>query len=133
MVIRAFSPDPSSNFAMEKKKEQLFPESEELVSEATFQNLSNEIRRCFPTFVASVFADQNGFVIHADGADQMDENLLALSAICKKRKILDLSEYHKISRPLNKNVQLMVLLNKSRENYLKFGQFEKMLAEKNPV
>lgn len=104
-----------------------------LVNLNMFNEFSNEIRKCFPTFVASVVADRHGFIIHADTKVELDENLLALSAICKTRKFLDLSNYHKIYRRLSKNVKLMVLLDKSRENFLRYGKFEDVVNHKNPV
>ncbi len=117
MVIRTLSPSSMTS-------------SKSLLNEQSLQGLSDEIRHCFPTFVGSVVADKHGFLIHSDLTEKMDENLLALSAVCTDRNLLDLSQYHKIIKPLNKNMRLMVLLDKSRENYLKYGQFEKVITEK---
>ena len=97
------------------------------------QEFSNQIKECFPTFVASVITDYHGLPMFLESKEQFDENLLALTTICKDRQLLDLSNYHKIIRPLSKNVRLMVILNKSRMNYTKYGEFENIIAQKNPV
>ena len=106
------------------------------INEQMLQKFSSKIRACFPTFVASVMADRHGFVIHAekgDNVDEFDEDMLALTTICEKRKIMDLSHYHKLIKPLNKNVKLLVLLEKSRINYVKCGEFEEILRKENPL
>ena len=141
MSTLCFSMAIESNYHSSANPENLFsaPNSEipkgkeHLVNTHMFQQFSDEIHHCFPSCVATVVGDRNGFLIHADSKIHMDENLLALSAICKTRKILDLSKYHKIMKPLSKNVHLLVLLNKSRQNYLKYGQFEQLVQQKNPV
>ena len=99
----------------------------DLVNEQMLAHFSSKIKACFPTFVASVVTDLDGFPIHADVQNKFDENLLALSAVVNKRRIIDTSSYHRLVRPLNKNTKLLVLLEKSRENYANVGQFEEII------
>ena len=112
----------------------IFPQKEgKLINEHMLQEFSNHLKRCFPTFVASVITLNNGLPVFLESKEKFDENLLALTAICQDRQLLDLSNYHKIIRPLSKNVRLLVILNKSRTNYSNYGEFENILAQKNPI
>ncbi|XEO76447.1 hypothetical protein WKT22_01471 [Candidatus Lokiarchaeum ossiferum] len=104
-----------------------------LVDEQMLDQFSSKIKACFPTFVASVVTDMDGFPLHADVGNSMDENLLALSAVVSKRRIIDVSGYHRLVRPLNKNTRLLVLLEKSRENYANVGIFEEIVKNENPL
>lgn len=104
-----------------------------LVDEQMLEHFSSRIKACFPTFVASVVTDMNGFPLHADVSNSMDENLLALSAVVSKRRIIDVSSYHRLVRPLNKNTRLLVLLEKSRDNFANVGLFEEIVKNENPL
>jgi hypothetical protein len=104
-----------------------------LLNSQMLQTLSDNIKNVFPTFVASVVADKHGFLLHSESKKKLDHNLLALTAICKDRKIIDLSNYHKLIKPLSKEINLLVLLSKSRENYKKYGKFESIIQKNNPL
>ena len=94
-----------------------------------------EIEGIFPNMVAGVITDRHGFPMATNmkpTPKPLDEELLALSAV-SDRKLLDLSDYHKVVRPLSHNVRLMVLLEKTYANLHRFKAFNRMLEEKNPI
>jgi hypothetical protein len=104
-----------------------------LVDAQTLESFTNRIKECFPTYIASVITDKHGLVIHSQLPPSMDENMLALSAICRERSFLDLSKYQKIIRPLSQHVKIIVLLDKSRQNYLDVFKFYQLLQNENPI
>lgn len=114
-------------------EEHLNEENQDLVNEQMLARFSSKIKGCFSTYVASVVTDMHGFPIHADVLNSMDENLLALSAVAGKRRIIDTSNFHRLIRPLNKNACLLVLLEKSRDNYANIGKFEDVVKNANPI
>ena len=104
-----------------------------LVSKQMLDSFTKKIKNIFPTFVATVVTDKHGFPMHSEILNSLDENLLALSAVVNKRKIIDLSDYHSLIRPLSKNVKILLLLEKSWENYKKYYEFENILRTENPI
>ena len=94
---------------------------------------TDRIKDCFPSYIASVITDRHGLVIHSELPPSMDENMLALSAICRERSFLDLSQYQKIIRPLSHQVKIIVLLDKTRQNYRDVLRFYQLLQNENPI
>ena len=109
------------------------PDSKELLNEHILQDFTNKIKNCFPTYVAAVMADRHGFLVHSEINNSLDENMLALTAVAGKRKLLKLSKYHSIVRSLSRNVKLLVLLKKSHRNYAHFGHFDEVVKKENPI
>ncbi|RLI62722.1 MAG: hypothetical protein DRO88_11470 [Promethearchaeia archaeon] len=97
-----------------------------LLTRHMLQKFTKSIKQCFPTCVATVMADPHGFPIYSEIETGMDENLLALSAVEERRKFLDLHEYHKIVKPVGKDIRLLILLKKARQNYVHYGTFERI-------
>jgi len=104
-----------------------------LIDAQTLESFTNRIKECFPTYIASVITDKHGLVIHSALPPSMDENMLALSAICRERNFLDLSKYQKIIRPLSHQVKIIVLLDKSRQNYVDVLRFYQLIQNENPI
>lgn len=103
-----------------------------LLNHQMLRNFANKIKNCFPTCVATVLADENGFPVFSEIEENLDENLLALSAIEERRKFLDLTNYHKIVKPLGNDIRMLILLKKARENYVNYGTFERTLKREGP-
>jgi hypothetical protein len=108
------------------------PASKQILSESVLANFTQKIKSCFPTYVGAVVADRHGFLVHSELPNHLDKDLVALSTIAPGRTIVDLSKFHKIIKPLSRNVRLMVLLEKSRDNYKHYYEFEKTVME-NPL
>ena len=108
------------------------PASKSLLSETVLMNFTHKIKSCFPTYVGAVVTDKHGFLVHSELPMDLDKEMVALSTVAPGRTIVDLSKYHKIIKPLSRNVRLMVLLEKSRENYKQYFEFEK-LVKNNPL
>ena len=108
------------------------PASKQILSKSVLVNFTQKIKSCFPTYVGAVVADRHGFLVHSELPNHLDQDLVALSTIAPGRTIVDLSKFHKIIKPLSRNVRLMVLLEKSRENYKHYYEFEKTVME-NPL
>ena len=108
------------------------PASKTLLSETVLANFTQKIKLCFPSYVGAVVTDKHGFLVHSELPTDLDKEMVALSTVAPGRTIVDLSKYHKIIKPLSRNVRLMVLLEKSRENYKQYFEFEK-LVKNNPL
>ncbi|WP_457559263.1 hypothetical protein [Candidatus Harpocratesius sp.] len=96
-----------------------------LLTRQMLQKFTHSIKKCFPTCVATVLTDPHGFPVYSEIEADLDENLLALSAIEERRKFLDLHEYHKIIKPVGKEIRMIILLKKARQNYVHYGNFER--------
>jgi hypothetical protein len=107
-----------------------------LVDSRMLSNFITEIKNVFPSMVAGVIADKHGFLMHSEWNQmktrKLDEELLALSAV-SNRRLLDLSNYQKVVRPLGMNAKLLVLLEKTNVNLHKFKQFNQVVKDKNPI
>ena len=105
-----------------------------LLNHQMLQKFAHKIKNCFPTCVATVLADAHGFPLYSEIEEGLDENLLALTAIAgHNRHFLDLSQYHKIIKPVGADIQMIVLLKKARENYVQYGTFERLIKGENLV
>ncbi len=105
-----------------------------LLNRQMLQKFTSKIKNCFPTCVATVLTDSHGFPLYSEIEDGLDENLLALTAIAgHNRRFLDLSQYHKIIKPVGADIQMIILLKKARENYVKYGTFEQLIKGANPI
>lgn len=100
-----------------------------LITRQMLQKFTQSIKKCFPTCVATVLADPHGFPVYSEIETGMDENLLALSAVEERRKFLDLQDYHKIVKPVGKDIRMIILLKKARQNYVHYGTFERTFKE----
>ncbi len=114
-------------------KPEFTEKSSHLVNKQMLESFTKKIKEIFPTFVATVVTDRHGFLMHSEIHNSLDENLLALHAVANKRKIVDLSNYHSLIRPLSRNVKLLLLLEKSWDNYKKYYEFETFLRVENPI
>jgi hypothetical protein len=104
-----------------------------LVNSQMLEQFMGEVKQIFPSMIAGVIADRHGLVMHSKiESPKLDEEMLAVSAITD-RPILDLSDYHKVVRPLGMNARIMVLLEKSYSNLHRFKQFNEVLNSKNPL
>ena len=113
--------------------------NQEFVNEKGMNEFINKCHSIFPTMVAGVLTDRHGFPIASkihpklEGMN-VDEQLLCLEAVAEgKRTIVDTSNYHKIVKSLSRNVNLMLLLDKTYANLHRFKQFKAFLADNNPV
>ncbi|MHA1520741.1 MAG: hypothetical protein ACTSRK_11215 [Promethearchaeota archaeon] len=103
-----------------------------LLNRQMLQKFTHKIKNCFPTCVATVLADAHGFPLYSEIEEDLDENLLALTAIAgHQRHFLDLSKYHKIIKPVGADIHMVILLKKARENYVKYGTFERLIKGEN--
>ena len=107
--------------------------STRLISEQILQNFTEKIQDCFPNYAGSIICDYNGFMIHSEINNSLDENLLALTAICENRNFMDLSNYQKLIRPLSNKIKMLVLLKKSWKNQFGMKNFNEILEKENPI
>ncbi|MHA1767730.1 MAG: hypothetical protein ACTSVK_15910 [Promethearchaeota archaeon] len=126
--------------ALESKKIEAFyaknhqeEKSGRLINEEILKNFTKKIRNCFPNYVAAVISDYNGLCVHSEIENSLDENLLALSAICENRNFIDLSNYQKLIRPLSNKIKMLVLLKKSWKNKLLIKNFDEIVEKENPI
>lgn len=132
--ILEFNVKKSKNDQIEKFNVlQKHKEGTHLVTSQLLADFSAKIRANFNNCVGTVMADRHGLPMYSDVVDPLDENLLSLATVCQRRNIIDLSDYHRIIHPLSKNVRMMILLRKSRENYLHYGRLEAIIRENNPI
>ena len=107
--------------------------STRLINEQILQNFTKKIQDCFPSYEGVVISDYNGYLVHSEIKNSLDENLLALTCICENRTFLDLSNYHKLIRPLSNKIKMLVLLKKSWKNKLLIKNFDEIVEKENPI
>ncbi len=107
--------------------------SSRLINERILRNFTGKIEDCFPNMTAVVISDYNGLLVHSEIKNSLDENLLALSCICEERNFMDLSNYHKLIRPLSNKIKMLVLLKKSWKNKLLIKNFDEIVERENPI
>ena len=126
------SQDFKTNYHKENRKNNL-DKSNRLISERILQNFTEKIQECFPSYEGVVISAYNGYLLHSEIKNSLDENLLALTCICENRNFLDLSNYQKLIRPLSNKIKMLVLLKKSWKNKLLIKNFDEIIEKENPI
>ncbi len=107
--------------------------STRLMNEKILHHFTGKIQKCFPNMTAVVISDYNGLLLHSEIKNSLDENLLALTCICEERTFIDLSNYHKLIRPLSNKIKMLVLLKKSWRNKSAIKNFDELIEKENPI
>lgn len=107
--------------------------STRLMSERILQNFTKKVQECFPSYEGVIISDYNGYLLHSEIKNSLDENLLALTCICEGRNFMDLSNYQKLIRPLSNKIKMLVLLKKSWRNKKLIKNFDEIIEKENPI
>ena len=94
-----------------------------------------EIESVFPNFVAGIVCDRHGFPIASKMPRDfpIQENEMALTAIAGKREFINDSRFVKVKRNLDqsKNVKLLILLEKEKQNINRFKALNRIIERQN--
>jgi len=95
----------------------------------------SEIESTFPNFVAGIVCDCDGFPIASKVPKNfhIHENQMALSAIAGNREFIDDPRLMKVKRDLdhNKNVKLLILLDKQSSYISRFKALNAIIEKQN--
>ena len=126
------SQDFETNYYKENRKNNP-GKTTRLMNEHILQNFTDKIQECFPNYAGSIICDYNGLLVHSEIKNSLDENLLALTAICEDRNFMDLSNFQLLRRPLSNKIKMLVLLKKSWKNKLLIKNFDEIVEKENPI
>ncbi len=105
---------------------------EPILTENQVESFLQSMARSFPKCVAGVIADENGFILASlKNNQQLNENMLALQAISNKR-IVNLTSYRKIIKPLGNGLKVMLVLEQDNRNLVSYKKLYKILNTRNP-
>lgn len=104
---------------------------EKILREEEVNGLLSDVERTFPNFVAGIITDRNGFPIATKMPNgfHIRENQMALTAIAGSRDFIRDNNLMKVKRNLDKNkdVKMLVLLEKSNKYLHRFKQLKNIL------
>ena len=106
-----------------------------VVKKAEVDGFLEKVERNFPNFIAGIITDNHGFPLASKIPNNfpIQENVLALSAISKKREFFDDSNYIKVERNLNKskNIKMFLLLEKKYKYIHRFKQLKNIIVNQS--
>ena len=95
----------------------------------------SEIESTFPNFVAGIVCDRDGFPIASKVPSNfhIHENQMALTAIAGNREFINDPKLMKVKRDLdhNKNVKLLILLDKQSQYINRFKALNAIIEKQN--
>ena len=106
--------------------------SNDFIDEESVQTLMNTISEFSPNCIATVMADNHGFLIASKlsrmYSSVLDTELLALQAITN-RQIVDLKGYKILKRKIASDVNLFVITKKKRFKSIKRNKLKKIITK----